>query len=235
MLINVFGNLGSGKTLLLTAIAVLNPKRKVVSNFHLKREYEEFSIDKFMKSSYHDCIIFLDEGYTYLDSRLSMSTQNRLMSYTLFQSRKKSVEIYITMQLTFSLDIRYRELADYNISCTQLSDGFEYIIFRPNDVDSFANAFLSLEMAQQFFPVYDTNEVIQSGKDSIVFLSNSEKLEKIKKLSEEVLAEYKENPVFSNGRKLKISKSYLKIWLMKKGLEQDYTNLLYDYCVSKTD
>lgn len=234
MLCIIEGGLGSGKTLLMVILSQYS-KLPIVSNFEIKMDYEELDIHKFVKSGYDNCNIFLDEGYVYLDSRLSQKKRNRLMSYVLFQSRKKSVNIFITVQLRGSLDIRYRSLADYIISCQNKGNKFRYTIYRPNDPSYNASAIIPYEKALDYFKLYNTNEVIADFDSSFQFLSDQEKLEYAKEHADKFLKDWK-HTYFSQHPKATVlkapTKSAIRIWIVENELEMEASKILYDYVKS---
>ena len=68
MKIAVIGNIGSGKTLLLVVIAK-HSKRRIFSNFQLDLPlYNELEIIDLLNLE-NDIIVFIDEAYTWLESR----------------------------------------------------------------------------------------------------------------------------------------------------------------------
>lgn len=236
-LINLYGGLGSGKTLFLTMISYINKhslNMKLVSNFTLKGiKYEKFSLHTYINAGYSNCIIFLDEGYVYLDSRSSQNSSNKLMSYALFQSRKKNVFLFITVQLLFSLDIRYRSLADYCISCENLYTKFRYTIFNPKDISTYSQVVLPIEEAENFYEFYDTNEIIAISNDSIDFMNEEEKNLKIKEYSKEINEQYQQDYIRNHPNKdifkiPKIPKYYIDNYLSKRSIDKKFGTLIYN-------
>jgi len=198
----------------------------VVANFHLNGPYTEFEMAPFLKSTYHDCLILLDEAYVYLESRTSMRQSNRLMSYVLFQSRKKNVSIYLTVQLASSVDVRFRSLADYVITAENLGIGFEYTLGRPNDPSTVTTALLPLEKALPFFAYYDTNEVIDNTNESFEYLTPQEQIDAVMPVVSAIIADWVNTYNAAHPhRDLKSkpkppTKAYVTIWLMQH--EQSY-------------
>lgn len=223
MLIVVNGNLGSGKSLFLTIYAMMS-KRKVVSNFHLERNYEKFNIQDFIKAKYEDCVILLDEAYQYIDSRNSMLEINQLFSYILFQSRKKNVELFVCSQLISTIDIRFRSLADCVIYCEKDRDGFMYTIFAPNNPKESFVSILPYDKAKQFFKYYNTNEIIFESKPTdLKYISPEEKIEIMEKLSSQVIKEFKKS------KNEKFSRSFVHVFCMKQGIDKSVITDLYNY------
>lgn len=187
MLITILGNLGSGKTLLMVCLSYYS-KLKVISNFQLSfihKQCESFNLSMFLRCEYSDCIILLDEAYSYLESRVSGSELNRIMSYMLFQSRKKNVLLYITAQLLSSIDKRYRQLSDIFIIAERKNLDFQYFVYFNNQVTSFI---LKFEKMLPFFDLYNTNEVISTTDNKILFdvKESNDKLEAIIEYTTEI-------------------------------------------------
>ncbi len=227
MLTIVYGNMGFGKTLFTTAIAKLI-NSKVVSNYCLKFPFTVFELNDFIDGKYENCMVLLDEAYNYLEARLSGSNlKNKFMSYMLFQSRKKGLEIILTSQLMSTLDLRYRNLADTFVYCKGVSlKGFEYIIFN-RQLNRTAQIYLPLEMAKTIFPLYDTNEVIEPEKsqnDISSFMSNEKRNETVERIALEIMKEY-------NNKK--ISTYLVKDYMFKHDFASTLNSLVYSRIKSK--
>jgi len=219
MLTIVYGALGSGKTLLLAIISKY-ANRKIVSNFKLHVPYEEFSLQKFVNAEYENCIILLDEGYVYLESRLSMTKKNRASSYVLFQSRKKNVNLYITVQLISTIDIRYRTLTDAWILCEGLTKkGYKYT-FMDGTTGIRRSTYLPLEKAKLFYSIYDTNEIIGIQEDYGEYMGKNEAQEFINKVVKEIRNAYPHT---------KITHNIVKKWYWEKGYTNSTENIVYVY------
>jgi hypothetical protein len=160
----ISGNVGTGKTLLSTIFAAHTTKL-VYANYEIKvKNYREFELDKFLANKYNNCMIILDEAYVYLESRIAMRNLNRVMSYLLFQSRKVGVDIILTAQLVSSLDVRYRDLCEYYITCEISKVGFNYKI--TSIARKITKRFsLLIAKCQHYFGIYDTLERINIVED----------------------------------------------------------------------
>ncbi len=185
------GNLGTGKTLLLTLLGTLELEnhKAVYSTFHLYYEtadhHKPIYVDVGDLSQWmsrqakvgmfapHSGILLLDEGYAGMESRTSSSIANRLLSHFVFQSRKLGLDLYVSAQLASSLDKRIRNLCDFWI-LAELQPREEYdkngnMLSSVDDfrytyagVDgSFGEFVLAHEDAEKIFPYYSTMEVIQ--------------------------------------------------------------------------
>lgn len=219
MLIVVHGGLGSGKTLLLSAIAKYS-KDHIVSNFHLNRDYEEFSLNKFVNAEYENCIILMDEAYVYLESRLSMSKVNRASSYILFQSRKKNVRMYLTVQMVSTLDVRFRSLTDLWIYCEGLTErGYKYVLI-DNMTGATRTTYLPLSSAEKIYPIYDTNEVVSPNIESTNFMAQDELKNFVMDRVNEIRKHY--------GNR-KITKNIVKKWYFEHGYPTSTIEMVYVY------
>lgn len=234
MLVSIFGDIGSGKTLLLTSIAYLNQDsgKKIVANYVLKGiEYEEFDFYKMAKSEYDNAIILIDEAYIYIDSRNYTQSSNKLFSYALFQSRKKTVELYLTMQLFRTIDVRFRMMSSYVINCEQIEEGFEYTLMNPKIPDVSIISVLNYENALMFYEMYNTNEVIAHDSSTFMFLSNEERQKNVEKYAKEIYLDYKK--VFyekhdKEDKLLVIKKHYVNRYTALHNIENNYNQMIFD-------
>lgn len=117
----LIGDKGAGKTLLMTYMLhqdYLNGKR-IISNYKLNFPHEILNSNMLMhhREELHDAVIGIDEASLYMDSRRSMSEFSVTISYFLFQSRKRSVDVYLTAQQIGSLDVRLRDNCDFIVWC----------------------------------------------------------------------------------------------------------------------
>jgi len=110
-----------------------------------------------MHLPYKKCKVIIDEAYAYLESRVSMSKLNLYMSYILFQSRKRGIDIIVTAQLAGTIDHRFIDLSDTMIGAKQVRDGFLYII-----TDGRTTQFKKIKFAdaERIWGRYDTTEVV---------------------------------------------------------------------------
>ena len=88
MLGMVTGDLGRGKTILLTYFAEQYPDVPVYSNYKLNMP-NYIPTDIYSVSSITHGILLLDEAYEWLESRLSGSDANLYISRIIFNSRKR--------------------------------------------------------------------------------------------------------------------------------------------------
>ncbi len=238
MLTLITGPLGSGKTLFLTVLGKVSEK-KVISNYHLKFPYQKFSMYDFADGKYDNATILIDEAYTMLESREFMSSENKALSYTLFQSRKKSLDLILTVQLNSTLDVRFRQLADIVIEALGLVKRKGVIYFKYHAFQTGKDvrvAYLKYEKAREFFELFDTNEIIQPiHRNKLLgqILSTEEKMKKVKKLSEIILKQYKGMKITKNTVKYELFKNDFPSFLIsfvfeeiRQNREREEMNLL---------
>ena len=170
MLILIEGTYGSGKTLLATHIAKMYPGL-VCCNYPLKLpNYRELSLAA-VPSINEQALIILDEAYKYIRSRFSGSSAiNNAISDLLFQSRKMNKDFVLTEQLNRTIDVNFRELADYVIQAYHLNEGlpderFRYEVYLGGG-GSLGVWDMPYKYAEKYlFPLYDTYHVINTNKD----------------------------------------------------------------------
>ena len=171
MLIGVLGGFGSGKTLLLAVFGYklsFNPKYVVYSNFRIKN-VEYLTPRKLLDINPKEkkAVILLDEVYSWLDSRVSISKINRILSWVVLQSRKRNMDIIYSAQLGSSVDLRLRDMTDIIIYCECLGNpvkpkGFAYLIEWQKGFRNLRRRFFfSFKTASKFFDVYDTREIVK--------------------------------------------------------------------------
>lgn len=167
----ITGKIGSGKTLILTILGYMMATKyheNIYANYFLKFPYKQLDISNLYKIG-RRAIVLLDEGYIWIDARVSSSNQNRVASYTQNQSRKRHIHILITTQLFSQLDLRYRQQCDgiIDCSCTYYitndeiyTDAFMYDIY-DNDGELLHEWMIPAVSAIPFFDLYDTYEIVE--------------------------------------------------------------------------
>lgn len=227
MLISILGNLGSGKTLFLAYLST-KIKRKIYSNFVLKtKNYNELKVIDLLNLP-NDIEVYIDEGYTWLESRVSSKALNRYLSYILLQSRKRTINIYITAQLFSTVDLRFREQSNIIIFCRKVENGFEYRLLNRNN--NCINGFiLPFEKASNFYDIYDTNQIIEPFEKSKLefqlIQSDSELLFKLsKKIAYKLHDKIKDN---------KYTHQNVKLALMENGFEKQFEPYVYAFLHSE--
>lgn len=223
MLTVISGNLGTGKTLFLTMIGYYSDKA-VVSNFKTNfpnKKSIEFDVNKFMRCEYENCIILMDEAYIYLESRLSGSEKNKLMSYILFQSRKKTVDLYLTVQLRSTIDKRYRELTDVYMLADLTDLTYNYLI-KTRGNKYFGLIKLLKRKVIPLYAMYDTNEVILPDENALLnqTLSGKEKMNETTIIGDKIMEEFP---------KTQLTRDFVDLYFLKNELPKFLKGYTYTY------
>jgi hypothetical protein len=166
MLMTIDGDVGAGKTVLETYYARLSPV-SVHANYELKiPQYRKLSLP-FLVNSEEPVIVCLDEVYTLLDARRSGNETSLYVSYLLFQSRKLSQDYICTLQLSRTLDVRFREMSNIWIEAEDDSKNERFIYaFYNKGGHLTGNHCISYEWAKEhIYPIYNTLQRISPPKD----------------------------------------------------------------------
>lgn len=219
MLIVILGNYGSGKTLLLTYFA-LKTKRKIFSNFKINTDnYNTLEVLDLLELP-NNIDVFLDEAYTWLESRLSGKAINRYLSYILLQSRKRTLDIYCTAQLFSTIDVRFRHKSDIIIECHKFKDGFHYKIFNRN---TFKRKYfvLPFDLAKKYYSYYDTYEIVEPyEKARLEFSLLSSDTNKLFKKAKQIAK-------YIKPKLTRITHDSVKFALMDNGFVKDFEPFVY--------
>ena len=223
MLILVIGARGSGKTLFCTLIAEKS-KREKYANYRLfLKRYKPLEVIDLLELP-NNVDVIIDEGYTWLESRISGSHLNRYLSYIVFQIRKRMIDVYVTAQMFSSIDVRFREQADIIIKCERIGQDFYYDMYWL-DIDQIRKFVLPYEIAEKYFDKYDTYEVIEPYTKEILerkILDNipENRFKKISDIAEDIIDEF-------DGEE--ITHDRLKLVLLKRGYDLGEEALIYVY------
>jgi len=227
MLVIVLGPKGSGKTFFTTTRA-LNSKREVYANYYIDIEnYNHLEVMDLVDIS-NNVDIFIDEAYVWLESRISGFFLNRFLSYMLWQSRKRDIDMYLTAQKFRALDVRFREECDVIVKCkprTNLElDPFHFSILwlAENKENHFE---MTYESAKAYFPLYDTYQIIEPyTKEELEFellkRDPEKRWEKAMKIGDRIRRD---------NDKETLTHPILKARLMKNGIDKSFEELVYVY------
>jgi len=179
MIIGIIGEMGSGKTLSAVYLASIlkNKGYYIISNmknFKLNNDllYNPEMLKELNPNKKY--LIIIDEIYVYADSRRSTSKKNLLLSYLLFQSRKRNLDIIYTAQKFTSIDVRIRNLTDLFILTYYYGIINDYILLQwdiSKNVEQ--NKFITpektikLKLNPKIFKLYDTYEIIDFEEDEL--------------------------------------------------------------------
>jgi uridine kinase len=175
MIIGIEGGIGSGKTILMTRYLYKDFKRgrAIYSNYGLNFKHEPVDMSKILemhdnKFNLRDCTLGIDEITVFADCRRSGSKLNRLISYFILQSRKRSVDIYFTTQNLQMIDFRLLDYMDFQILAKKVKDkktqkeveGYaQYSLYDIRDVNNIRVKKFVMNL-KRFYGLYDTMEVI---------------------------------------------------------------------------
>lgn len=116
MIIGIVGGMGSGKTLVMSKLLYddFKQNKSILSNYDLNFKHEIITpeiIKQYAEQeiSLDNASIGLDEIYLYIDSRNSHAKRNKLYSYFMLQTNKRSVNLYFTAQSWHTVDKRFRD------------------------------------------------------------------------------------------------------------------------------
>lgn len=161
VLMAILGELGSGKTLSLTYLALRNyyKGRNIYANYALKKIPFTLITQPEQILQMHDGFAALDELWTWADSRASGSKKNKFITPILSKSRKRGVHLGYTCQYFKSIDIRIRTVTDF--VCMPKMNEKESIC----RLFIYSNPSMVLQRVFKFraapiFELYDTNEEV---------------------------------------------------------------------------
>jgi hypothetical protein len=190
-LTTIFGDVGSGKTLLAVILA-MNDDRPIYANFKIDSpRYRPLEPEMLATLGEEPCLVIIDEAYIWLESRLSGKDINRYMSYILFQSRKRLISFILTVQLLSTIDLRFKGLTDTYVLAQRTKLGFKYTMMYPGHRKR-KKFTLSYIAAQRYFPMYDTMQKIDPIDDNMIYNVTRDKASLLPKLDliiEEMLKE----------------------------------------------
>jgi len=151
-----FGDLGSGKTLVLVKEALryyLAKRGKVYSNIELVGiDYEKICSAEMLFDLKVGCFVLLDELWHMADSRKGMSVVNDVMNMLMLRSRKRSWFVGYSEQWYTQLDLRIRFITDLWIQPQIARDILREDIYNKN-ADFLATRFYE---AKPLFKYYDS-------------------------------------------------------------------------------
>jgi hypothetical protein len=178
MLIQLLGDVGSGKTLFATYMA-MKETRPVYSNYEIRIPNYRHLTPEILVQIDEPALVVVDEAYRWLESRTSGRHLNRYMSYNLFQQRKKGLDYVLTDQLEGTIDSRFRLMTNYKIYCQQIADvGFHYTIYKTSAFKRYApvSMVLPYKYAEMIYPFFDSWEP-QPIDEEMIFNITEDKTE----------------------------------------------------------
>lgn len=182
---SVVGNLGTGKTLLMTYIAEQYRDETVYSNFTIKLP-NIVPIDVYTIGNIKQGIVLIDEAYEWLESRLSGSDVNLYLSRLVFNSRKRGLDVFCSAQLGSSLDIRFRDLANLRFIAVGLARNYSGYIYVVNETRMF---FLPINKAVELYKIFDTYEEEEAVRPTVFDIRKLDP--KIERISNQIIKKAK--------------------------------------------
>lgn len=218
-LIIIYGDIGSGKTLLATAIAVNEKDRDIYSNYKIKCDRWNNLEPQMLYGINKPTLAILDEAYSYLESRMSGKDINRYLSYILFQSRKRHIDFILTAQLLSTIDLRYKGLADTYIYAERTKNSFNYVAMFPGR-RSRRIFTMPFDIAGKYFTLYDTFEKVDPIDDELMYKVTPDKSTFIPELDTIIADMLKMRNDWTKGM--------VDAYCLEKLLPHSYVDLLYN-------
>lgn len=129
----ICGYRGDGKTTLCTLLLynAFTRGRKVLANYSLHFEFEKLKMSRLMDNidEYGGSILAVDEAYMYVDSRNFSSKFNKAFGYLMLQTRKRGIDIVLTVHQKQMADVRLRLNLDYVYECESMVRR-DHVLFR---------------------------------------------------------------------------------------------------------
>lgn len=186
--------------------------------------------------------LITDEAYGWLESRGSgFNELNKYLSWMISQSRKRGLNWKCIAQLRAMLDLRWRGQEDRIIYCHKRNldslgnseEDFNYSFIEGGNINNYT---IDYDNAKQFFPMYNTNQVIlpqefKEISDRIKFKKHPELLNKyINGIADLVIKEHDIpcRTLVSGEERYSITDDWLrdKLLEMKKMEAMDYTKYI---------
>lgn len=170
VLFAIVGELGAGKTMSLVYLSWFNwfyKREKIFSNIHLYKIPYVFvdSINKMRKME--NGFVSIDEMWSILKARTSMSQRNKIVGDIILRSRKLGLTYCFTTQLLSLIDKNIRDITDFVAYPVMSVDEkiCKLAIFKGSSTKKLhiKDLYFSTEMVKQ---MYDTNEIVDMKEES---------------------------------------------------------------------
>lgn len=162
MLAAIVGPMGGGKTCLMTYLLYKDLKERdriILANYGVRFPHQALDFTTLLDAKNVQLInatVGIDEAWLFFDARASSTKRNRMVSHVLLQSRKRSVDVYVTAQAFKQLDLRFRQNCDYVVLVRMRKDHIFGRIFN-RDTGRWTKMLVN---AAPIFSLYDTNELV---------------------------------------------------------------------------
>jgi len=194
MLVGIFGNLGSGKTLFLTWLLSLRKLEGFIIHTNYKCVYADVTecaellllhMDSLPQEPNRKYIFAIDELGQILRARDFMTTGNKILDTVFRRSRKRNCDVYYTSQSAMMVETNVRRITDIVIDCTysRITKRVKVKIYSTCSLWGATEEKEKSIDATEMFDKYDTYEVIEPNKSAIfaelskVALKNKEMLQ----------------------------------------------------------
>ena len=228
MLILIIGEVGSGKSLIMVIFALSDLTVNVLANFHIKHpNFNLLEFVDFLKIN-ANTDVYIDEAYTWLESRRSTKASNVYISHIKEQRRKTDSTWYVSTQHPEMLDRRFKEFPNALIECKtrypigNSKDDFVYKITYNNPYQIVYKR-LKYNDAKKYFKYFNTNEITEpENRQKIeyeIIKSNPKQLmQKVIELTE----------IIKNDEDIKeYTHSALKLGCLKNNIISEYEQWIY--------
>ena len=224
MLVIILGNLGSGKTYIMTLLTY-SDKRDIWSNYKINsKRYKPLEVVDLLDLP-DNIILLMDEAYAWIESRVSSSTLNEYLSSILFHTRKTNTDIYLTTPMFSTIDKRFRNQANFIIFCEHREnfeiDDFHFTFYNVHN-KSYGSSTISYNNAKKYFKLYDTYEKVESHRKKGLEFNI---LKKYPKRLKEYILDLSE--IVSSKLNGKITHDIVKDCLLMEGIDLAYEPLIY--------
>lgn len=227
MLNAVVGDFGTGKTLYLS-MAGVSSKYDILGNFTLLLDnYTKIDPIDLQNFGFQKTIL-LDELYLWLDSRVSSSYRNRFITYILLQCRHRDIEVYGSLQMFMTADVRFRDMVNRIIYCSRkYKSGIEreFQDFRFEELNTYNGKekrwTLSYEKAKPYFEIFNTKEIMEAEDQAHL------DLEMLKKYPRKLYFRLSEIAKEIREKVRKITHDSVKMSLLKEGYDMTWEGLVY--------
>jgi hypothetical protein len=173
MIYGIFGDIGEGKTIIMIGKYLkkyYDNNYQIFYNGSVKFPYKKINIDWLLDMVERNLaipdnmVIAIDEiAVGLMDSRLSSSKINRILSYLFLMSRKLKADFYYTSQFPSLIDQRLWNLTKVKIFCKLYEIGtYKFVVLdKKTRIGSRIITEKEVVFINPYFDLYDTNEIIR--------------------------------------------------------------------------
>ncbi len=229
MLVSILGDIRVGKTLY-TSILAYWSERIIYANYKLDiPKYNRLEPADLFKLP-NNCEVFIDEAYAWLESRTSGADLNKCSTYILFQSGKRTINIYLTAQLFSSVDIRFRHMSNIIVEVYKYEEEelFEYVFYRriKGQLIYQNTWYLPFSNAERYYDIYDTLEIVEpymmKNLETKLIMKDGKRLfSKAKEITKLI------KPELDKFTSRKYTHDAIKFELLKQDISLNYEKFVY--------